>query len=89
MATSTIKRVTAVQKYVVAPSAITKNTWVDDFLGLPNVSGNTSADRALLNMYISTNGAFGVVEKRASDQKIAFSVDVPASGRVNVSGVIL
>lgn len=87
MATSDIKRDSAVQRHITLTSAYSGG-WVSDFIGLPDVSDSNA--RAILYAYYVGQSSYITMMKRGSDQKIAFSTgSLPNGAELYISGVIL
>ena len=71
-----------ISKYQPAGVAIQAETWVDDPFGLPTPSGN----RYILHVYDGA-GHFGILMKRASDNKIYTTIPLSANNAIGISGV--
>ena len=61
--------------------------WVDDFIGLPNV---TITERAVLLCYNSASSTpLTYLLKRNTDQKIAIGVNIPSNTDLYISGICI
>lgn len=87
--TGTIKRNPAVRAMTMSAPATSANAWVDDFFGLPDVSGTEYPDRCILSGFNASTMQPFTLQKRGSDQKIAVSSAIASGNVVFVSGVIM